>query len=72
MEAKETCSTCMFWKQVERYKDRGECRRHGPRPSARSFWTAWPTTLPEDWCGDYEEKIEPPGEFRAEDHVPNP
>ena len=56
----ETCSSCKFWKQFEGGEN-GECRRHSPRPKSNREITVteWPETVPDDWCGDYQQKPEP-------------
>jgi hypothetical protein len=51
----EQCSNCQFWRYLSDDKDRGKdarfvegwCRRHPPAP-------AFPGSLPDDWCGEYE------------------
>lgn len=52
-----SCSTCFFWKPINPFPNPtlGLCRRHAPRPEGNQTangW-GWPSTSPEDWCGEY-------------------
>jgi len=62
-EQSERCETCRFYRPTNLYAE-GERRRHAPihkalEPSARRYEreSAWPTTQPSDWCGDWHEKL---------------
>ena len=49
------CSGCKHW-QANKSTDRhGECRRYAPMIHVQSKSTPsrqWPTTKPDDWCGE--------------------
>lgn len=42
------CATCGYW------SDEGECRRLAPIYVENLAKTVWPTTLPADWCGEWD------------------
>lgn len=48
-----SCDTCAYW--ADDGDGSGECRRHAPRPRPTDEVTHWPSTLPDDWCGDWED-----------------
>jgi hypothetical protein len=59
------CDTCKFWDQENVVTSAGLCRRYGPRPAERPplekpevMDVGWPMTTGEDWCGEWEAKIE--------------
>jgi hypothetical protein len=68
MRRAETCFSCRFWNDQEEMRDgdgelwrQGECRRRAPTQSVTigihpplPETGLWPTTLDEDWCGEFE------------------
>ena len=70
MIADAICRTCRFWLKHDRLRtgflgpdEQGSCQRHAPAatsdPDAHRLGetqhiAVWPTTLPDDWCGDHD------------------
>jgi hypothetical protein len=63
------CADCKFWKAKDggTFDDGvGECRRYAARPliaddadaEPKSPFVAWPLTLDDQFCGDYEPRRE--------------
>lgn len=56
------CETCKFWEQD---KSSGWCHRYAPRArimdpteEKRPMDTLWPRTRSEEWCGEWQAKVE--------------
>lgn len=65
----KSCHSCQFW---NRANYTGQCRRHAPVTLGENR-AIWPWTVETDWCGDWDQKIQPnPGmqeildKFKAE------
>ena len=59
------CSACKFWEEISDTPAMGSCRRHAPlavilNPLSEfsNLDARWPRTKPEDWCGEWDRKIE--------------
>ena len=59
------CENCKFWQQDNEISYMGLCRRHAPHPPAThpvespgSMDAIWPRTKNEDWCGEWQAKVE--------------
>ncbi len=58
-----TCSTCRHW-QAAAQRQSGVCRRNAPiaiaawAPEANLLKTVWPSTMPNDYCGEHKYIIE--------------
>lgn len=58
------CDECRFWKTNRSCKGkRGECRVKHPSPATESigrsgYEAIWPTTLKDDWCGEFQAKTQ--------------
>ena len=50
------CSNCRFYAAHNKWH--GLCRRHPPTPIL-SAMDRFPKTKPTDWCGEYEQTIQP-------------
>ncbi len=55
------CRTCRYWTELaaeppsfETAHQQGLCRRNPPVVLAGERHRLWPTTLWDDWCGEYE------------------
>ncbi len=54
------CVNCAYWDPTS--PTHGRCRRHAPtvppRPDSdgTGSFTSWPSTLAEDWCGEWESR----------------
>ena len=48
----EKCETCRFWLEDGRDVD-GRCGRRSPD---HGLLAQWPSTIRDDWCGDWEKK----------------
>lgn len=50
---KDECETCRFWFAQS---GMGKCHRRAPSydVAVTSTHAAWPTTMRDNWCGDYE------------------
>lgn len=54
-----TCATCLMWVEQRPAADGsryGQCRRFAPVAGQRQdgkWQTRWPTTNPDEWCGDH-------------------
>ncbi|MES0207910.1 hypothetical protein NKJ93_02270 [Mesorhizobium sp. M0028] len=55
VEPEPTCKSCRFWKTGAWPSD---CLRHAPGVSTEGR-AQWPTTQPNDWCGDFEPSVQP-------------
>jgi hypothetical protein len=53
-KATNTCSACAHWEPVQPEPTHGRCRAHPPIAISSIGHSAWPTTLPSDWCGLFE------------------
>ncbi len=58
MTIARTCATCRHW-QPGAQAEVGVCRRNAPiaiaawAPQANLLKTVWPSTLPNDYCGEH-------------------
>jgi len=52
-ERERACLTCVYW-QSDKAKKKGTCRRYAPRPGDEAIW---PSTLYNDWCGEYDDGL---------------
>lgn len=55
-EREQRCKTCRWWSRQGNDPQEAECRRRPPVVSDRR---PWPTTRPNDWCGDWQERPKP-------------
>ena len=57
---KRECKTCEWWLlSTKGIGDCGECRKNAPSPvmeEDKPVW--WPNVDDDDWCGEYQERIE--------------
>jgi hypothetical protein len=60
-----SCESCKFWGEEANIKNLGHCHRYAPRSTLRSplagtesLDTVWPRLRSDDWCGEWEPKIE--------------
>ena len=51
----QTCRTCRYWNEFKDGKT-GACRRYPPQPAGDRGIVVAPQTLPEWWCGEWEER----------------
>jgi len=59
------CKNCRWW-QIQSAYHEGLCRKNAPIRTVKihqeemdsQFLAVWPETKPEDWCGDWELKID--------------
>lgn len=72
------CDECLFWEAIGNSSGAGECRIHAPIATGgmmTAIETVWPTTSPEQWCGEFSfDSLKPkPQPFaRIEDGEPHP
>ena len=55
----QTCAMCRFWLEQEVEAEcprRGDCRRCPPAPDPDSSFAAFPVTMHDCWCGEWQAK----------------
>jgi hypothetical protein len=66
MDIKPTkCENCKYWAEKSVIEKLGHCQKYAPRSTLRSplkgteaLDTVWPRTRADDWCGEWQAKVE--------------
>lgn len=53
---KPACKDCRYWLGDGAEGAEGDCRRYPPAKYGIMSATCFPTTLPEEWCGEFRPK----------------
>lgn len=51
-----SCEECRFYEGFYKGSESGRCHRYAPRPHANDEEWSFPTTLAQDWCGEFEQR----------------
>lgn len=53
--AVEECAGCRFWKEIDQFKQTGDCRRYPPKQRGVGL-AEFPETRRDMWCGEWKAK----------------
>jgi hypothetical protein len=55
------CKNCLFWDRVNIWgqdKDKASCRINPPGQTVGSQIATWPSTMADDWCGQFQPRLD--------------
>lgn len=68
----QQCDNCRFYQDRNDGTDTGVCRRHTPVGRLADIHYRFPETTPADWCGEYEQNVQPPATPTADNAAAMP